>query len=45
MSVLLPVLLLNLAALLLQEFLHTSSMHCYFTALCTALAVLYAAGV
>ena len=45
MSVLLPVLLLNLVALLLQEFLHTSSMHCYFTALCTALAVLYAAGV
>lgn len=44
MTVLLPVLLLNLAALLLQEKLHTSSMHCYFTALCAALTVLYAAG-
>ena len=44
MTVLLPVLLLNLAALLLQEKLHTSSMHCYFTVLCAALAVLYAAG-
>lgn len=44
MTVLLPVLLLNLAALLLQEKLHTSPMHCYFTALCAALTVLYAAG-
>ena len=44
MTVLLPVLLLNLAALLLQEKLHTSPMHCYFTALCASLTVLYAAG-